>query len=117
MDSFAPSGTRRTADLVGTKHTPGPWEAQAFLQPSENHRGWSIETPASRFIRRIGQVYPLTPLTGRGDPSPEGEANARLIAAAPALLETLIALYMACHDTELLQLARAAIAKALEEPA
>ena len=56
-----------------TKHTPGPWEAV----PSQGDNVWDVvvhtETPMSSATGFVGGVF--------------GEANARLIAAAPVLLE------------------------------
>jgi len=51
------------------------------LSGSENHKGWSIFADK---IYIIGEIYP-----GGSDPTPEAKANARLIAAAPDLLEAL----------------------------
>jgi hypothetical protein len=53
------------------------------------------------------------------NPSPMGEANARLIAAAPDLLDALIALCEICEDDDQYpqhtEAARAAIAKATSD--
>lgn len=51
--------------------TPGPWEARGG---SLHRKHWLIDAPARRFIATID-----------GPPDAEGEANARLIAAAPKL--------------------------------
>jgi hypothetical protein len=67
------------------KHTPGPWTLTA------DGAGWYIECSPERghsvaYIRaEIGEEDPDTS-------DDEKEANARLIAAAPELLEALIAL-------------------------
>lgn len=62
-----------------TKHTPGPWQYAAKLSGSENHKGYYIGSEGWA----LGFVQP-------GDENGElGEANARLIAAAPELLEAL----------------------------
>ena len=69
---------------MNAKYTPGPWKMNAFLQPSENHRGWGIYWKGDQsraFGRRIADVFP--DCDSRGDPSEEAQANARLIAAAP----------------------------------
>ena len=66
-----------------SEHTVGPWKMRVSLQPSENHRGWDIYSPGSW----IGSVSPCCDLAG--DATPEGIANARLIAAAPDLLAAL----------------------------
>jgi hypothetical protein len=69
--------------------TPGPWDYVAKLSGSENHRGYLIraETDAHRStFWALAEVQP-------GDEDGKlGAANARLIAAAPALLEALQAL-------------------------
>ena len=78
---------------MNAKYTPGPWEMNAFLQPSENHRGWGIYWKGDQsraFGRRIADVFP--DCDSRGDPSEEAQANARLIAAAPVLLAALKAI-------------------------
>lgn len=59
-------------------HTPGPWRTQTILTASENHKGWRIWGEGGP----VCEVYPLT-FSG----SAKAAANARLIAAAPDLLE------------------------------
>ena len=90
------------------QHTPGPWRADS-TNVSERYR---YVLGGRRLICRIT----------KGDG--ESEANARLIAAAPELLEALIAaeqafvehgIPLACHAS-LFQI-RAAIAKATGQPA
>lgn len=67
-----------------SKHTPGPWRANAkpmgnpygvITEHGENEN-WSICNDGGRFIAAIKM-------------QPEEEANARLIAAAPEMLEAL----------------------------
>jgi hypothetical protein len=62
-------------------HTPGPWT----LEAPEDKAGWTIQGPDEK----VAHLYLYGPTTGgprtRGEPS----ANARLIAAAPELLEAL----------------------------
>ena len=84
-----------------TKHTPGPWTAEP---PSEREyrRCWSIwPTDASGHVAHITQ-------------SSRDESNARLIAAAPELLDALR--LVLAHDGALTgadwTAIRAAIAKA-----
>lgn len=60
-------------------HTPGPWRAHERLSGSENHKGWIV---MGALRGPVGEVYPLN-----SDPTPAARANARLIAAAPALYE------------------------------
>ncbi len=55
-------------------HTPEPWRWQAFLSFSENHKGYLLYGANERVIAVDGM---------------KGEANARLIAAAPDLLAAL----------------------------
>lgn len=80
-------------------HTPGPWE----LRQAENGKV---------SIYPVGGPY-------RVADSYDGLGNARLIAAAPALLEALEALVKAGHtlnaDSSMMTAARAAIAKAKGE--
>jgi len=64
-----------------TKHTPGPW---TFDCSPSSTIVWSDECGRSR---EICKVTPRGEVTGS-----EGEANARLIAAAPELLEACKAL-------------------------
>lgn len=60
-------------------HTPGPWQVYADLPSTEPN--WHIVTNASR-MRVIANVH-IEPGNAMD------EANARLIAAAPELLEAL----------------------------
>lgn len=79
------------------KHTPGPWRAEriAMSWRSEKERGMAlrITAPEANGPKRwdISAVYYKPDVE-------ETEANARLIAAAPALLEALQAVcYAAIH--------------------
>lgn len=66
------------------EHTPGPWEQYAKLTASENHKGFEVQDVASQhWVATVGP---------RDMDGNEGEANARLIAAAPDLLEALLQL-------------------------
>lgn len=70
-----------------TEHTPGPWEASP---PLEGRCQWNITAggpydPSKGARRRIGFVGN----TAAPRILPDLEANARLIAAAPDLLEAL----------------------------
>lgn len=62
-----------------TQHTPGPWEA---VKSNRNQFAWDV-------IGALGMVPTIARL-GLVDPHEEAvKANARLIAAAPELLEAL----------------------------
>lgn len=64
------------------KHTPGPWEFVPKLTASADHKGFFVRAEkATRDGKRaLAEVQP-------GDEDGKlGEANARLIAAAPLLL-------------------------------
>lgn len=65
------------SNMGETKHTPGPWKAV------EEYNGWAIEgpTPAGHMSDYIASEINK----GRD----MGEADAKLIAAAPELLEAL----------------------------
>lgn len=88
-------------------HTPGPWQ---FYQPSEFPKDWRI-AQAGGVIRdgnpRGGYVCRLTSSHENGPGSqPPLEADARLMAAAPDLLD-------ACRemDNELMYLAQRGLAR------
>lgn len=96
-------------------HTPGPWRVEG-----DALRGWEHRVTAATFDNRdmrltvadIPNAYNLAKL------DPEVEANARLIAAAPDLLEACRVLTNTDAGDAMtrlargLELARAAIAKA-----
>ena len=110
-----------------SKHTPGPW----WLGVSEHGRHFRAVDAKGH-----GELATVVWLMDDDDlycaPSPECEANARLIAAAPDLLEALIKVTTtlawnahgecrAIHDgpimpsSQAIEVARAAIAKAKGE--
>ena len=99
---------------MNSKHTPGPWKVQ-------NNNGVPV-TIESGGIGDGRVVTMLVDLFGdRHDDTTENAANARLIAAAPELLEAAMAYVnhvRGYHDTlsdgelEVLNLCQAAIAKA-----
>lgn len=77
------------------RHTPGPWEYMSVTKSVWSGRAICIMTGS------------------RNHPDPEREANARLIAAAPDLLDALQGvLRVADRATAEFAAARAAIAKA-----
>lgn len=89
-----------------TKPTPGPWSFNAKLSASENHRGFTIRSDAGWVL---ADVIPVD------EGGVEGKANARLIAAAPDLLEAVRGLLDALPSATThpaIAAARAAIAKA-----
>lgn len=81
-----------------TKHTPGPWRADRRSILAGN-------------VRCIAEVY-----SGAAESLAQADANKRLIAAAPDLLDVVIRLLREDADGEftigLIEDARAAIAKA-----
>ena len=100
-----------------SKHTPGPWdfEVREGGHPLNDQNGWGCEglwAVNGGLILGSGQGWD-------GDYSQPNEANARLIEAAPDLLEALM-LYVnddnQTHtDRERKAIARAAINKATRE--
>ena len=112
MLQAAPPGATQ---MSNAKHTPGPWSSSMWTDDVAGAVGWSI------VCGDAGHRVPTN--TFETDDEEEAEANARLIAAAPELLEALQA-YDAWadktppHDQELKVLReriRAAIAKATGE--
>lgn len=68
---------------MSASHTPGPWQA-THSDPNEGFDCWWITAcPASNMEKEVATV-------SGGYPHETHEANARLIAAAPALLEAAI---------------------------
>jgi hypothetical protein len=93
-----------------TAHTPGPWEFVPKITASENHKGFFIRAEK---VTRNGK-WALAEVQPGDEDGNLGEANARLIAAAPDLLAALRrckfdSLNMSLQD---LEFCRAAIAKA-----
>jgi len=81
------------------KHTPGPWNRIKGDRNVYSAAGTVCKTPA---------------ILGGGSAATNWEANARLIAAAPDLLEALECLIKSDHD-DVIEMARAAIARARGE--
>ena len=67
---------------MGTKHTPGPWKLDRSLQPADGEYDYAISSP-EHFV--LAEAFGRSANGGH----PPAEANARLIAAAPELLEAL----------------------------
>ena len=90
-----------------TKHTPGPWKAYCRDMSHENGAEWSEENSLQWEVE--GPRVPH----GRGE---YFQADARLIAAAPDLLESLQELVVGLPQQWVsVKKARAAIAKATGE--
>ncbi len=91
-----------------SKHTPGPWNYHVDNQSEYTHTITAVSRPAT------------SPIIADVVKHPSSEANARLIASAPELLEALEnivdALDMGLHELALAKLtARAVITMATEE--
>lgn len=67
---------------MNTKHTPGPWNISSANLYAVNARGRGIATAHGTDDVNYSDFFP---------PTEEASANARLIAAAPDLLEALMA--------------------------
>lgn len=97
--------------MIDTKHTPGPWSSD-----HEYEETWDTQTNIYVGVKNIliAQVCE----TDGNISNEEFEANARLIAAAPDLLEALKRIEFMCaappdfSDATMQEIARAAIAKA-----
>jgi len=97
-------------ELMKTKHSPGPWEMSGPMG-TEHLRG---QEPWF-YIYAEHTLHLRVVACSDGYIRGENEANARLIAAAPELLESLQALLAEYQGTETMntQKARDAIAKAV----
>lgn len=71
-----------TAPVDAIVHTPGPWRADFFLVTQADGRNLEICH---------------TGIIGRNKPSVQAEADAKLIAAAPELLDLVTRSYRALH--------------------
>ena len=93
--------------MNAAKHTPGPWE----LDTTFGRQG---------LIQPVGRDYPVAAVTGYYTNAGQTEANARLIAAAPEMLEALRDCREALRSIDAtceLRVVNAAIAKATGEAA
>lgn len=63
-----------------SEHTPGPWAAIPSGEAGQE-RAW--------FVHRVGDAKPIAKIAWYAMPKAESDANARLIAAAPDLLDVL----------------------------
>lgn len=97
------------------KHTPGPWSADWWYHEASGQGGWSFSAG--------GRRLPLCDMEMDPAKDDEPEANARLISAAPEILEALRLLMIEGPDLDEMSWAdacdkaRAAIAKATGEQA
>ena len=97
-----------------SKHTPGPWEVKPYAWQRGN-----VSVFAPKFGRApYGACVAYTPCSDGVGGAEGALANARLIAAAPELLEALKRIDEMCaappnfSDATMQEIARAAIAKA-----
>lgn len=83
MASEKENGSAAGAAPIASKHTPGPWRVHPYeINVGPYNKGRDVG-PAGRSVAQvIGEFENPTP-------GGEAEANARLIAAAPDLLEAL----------------------------
>lgn len=94
---------------MSAQHTPGPWQNQEMPSGAESAHGSRVVSFITYGPDNVADVC-----DSRGLSEQEARANARLIAAAPELLEALMlcrfdSLNMSLAD---LEFCRAAIAKA-----
>lgn len=70
---------------MSIKHTPGPWVAHKYKKQDVNGLGYIVLQDKQHNSANISTVIPMIGMEER-----EVEANAKLIAAAPELLNALI---------------------------
>lgn len=76
--------------MPAVQHTPGPWEVSAERGILPGYVAISSFEPARNGCQSwIGLAHVAIRDEGEAEINPVGEANARLIAAAPQLLEAL----------------------------
>lgn len=98
-------------------HTPGPWVADnggdAFygvFGPDGGALAYLLDVAPG--VQWQSAILPMDPAITMRERFAIHEANAKLISAAPDLLEALQALFYACDSPALLRKARAALVKA-----
>lgn len=69
---------------MNTKHTPAPWTLASKMLEGRKHPTYFVQLPGTASFQRIVET--------------QHEANARLIAAAPELLEALQAIIELAED-------------------
>lgn len=84
---------------MSEKHTPGPWEVDSDVRGTVAKKGHGTRLSIATVHGGFGET------TRRGP-------NARLIAAAPELLESLQRIAELSYDSEAVRVAREAIASA-----
>ena len=90
-------------------HTPGPWTIQAVLDEVDQIERQVIHVPMPHSVgKHIAHIA-----TWGGSPDPESEANARLIAQAPAMLDALRAMVDVYEQTGPMPSAIASAARAI----
>jgi hypothetical protein len=100
--------THMNAQVKQSGHTPGPWE----IHDGGRFGSWGNSGPSVCAVTGKNLCQPLVEFVGPDDLG-QCAANARLIAAAPDLLEALNALVNGTGAwTMLIDNARAALAKA-----
>lgn len=101
-----------------SKHTPGPWSLDLGNIGIDMKNHVAVDAPSHGGIANV--VWVMEEDADMGKNSPQCEANARLIAAAPDMLETLKRLREMCADfgaKTACDMADAAIFKATGEQA
>ena len=89
------------------KHTPGPWEIGSINKRDKNLWWAAVFTP-----KNTGKPHTPRACEALGIDREECEANARLIASAPELLEALETIATGNTDpARMVEIAREAIAK------
>lgn len=73
-----------------SKHTPGPWEA---TRRTFNYGCYGHEISAPEWVQNLSTVQKVGPVCFVQTDDEQDRANARLIAAAPALLDALKGLH------------------------
>ena len=103
--------------MTQVKHTPGPWVAIGPSSPSGHILEFIIDNP-ERHAQIAKVQVSVSSISDWYAPAQDLEANARLIAAAPDMLEALQAVVSAYENGGMIEpifMARAAIARATGE--
>lgn len=77
-----------------SEHTPGPWECIPKINASENHKGFFVR---AKKVTNDGK-WSLAEVHPGDEDGKLGEANARLIAAAPELLKACQLMMLSWKD-------------------